>query len=648
MNFIRFSMCFVLLSALTSFAFTQGEEIIQVPAISMSSSIYFLSVMQDAIVYGCATTGRTDILNKAPIGGIFGVANEFFSFTTAYNYHKNNFYKYQIVNKCVWSEDTVQLEDGNDVYQYPILAMVKCADGNYHGIFPAVLKTKVNYKAGQLIHANGYAINASYPVKAGDVIPVLCIGNKEGDAPSLLSIEATKGAGAKPWFSAFPDCATMKDNDIAISAWRTEKERASLSHDFSKIILAAIIGDAERVKALITAGADGASKNHALWFAASLGYTACVKMLIAAHADVNAQYDMSTPLMVSAYSGYADIVNILLAAGADANIKLNDNMALSLAQSGIDYNLNGHDASEYQKIILALQKSGADALLHQNVNQTNIPAPSSTASTESSVSKINPKDGAELILIPVGEFLMGSTEEDFNALKTELKINLDLWLAEIPQHKVYLDAYYIYKNDVTVAQYKKFCAATGRQMPKEPDWGWCDDNPIVNVSWEDANAYAQWAGASLPTEAQWEKAARGSDGRKYPWGNEWDASKCQCSKESPIDAGKTAPVGSFPAGASPYGVLDMAGNVIQWCADWYDANYYAQSPASNPTGPATGNFRVQRGGRWLDCRSEYMRVCCRIFQNPTCSDSSDYYGFRCVYTSSAVKVNTSPKLSPRR
>jgi formylglycine-generating enzyme required for sulfatase activity len=197
---------------------------------------------------------------------------------------------------------------------------------------------------------------------------------------------------------------------------------------------------------------------------------------------------------------------------------------------------------------------------------------------------VNPKDGAEMLWIPAGEFLMGSSDSDQNA-----------GAGEKPQRRVYLDAYSIYKNPVTVAQYRKFCAATGRQMPSDPSWGWKEDHPIVNVSWEDATAYARWAGVSLPTEAQWEKAARGTDGRKYPWGDKWDASRCS---NGDTDLNQTTAVGSFPQGASPYGVLDMAGNVWEWCADRYDGNYYQAGPKRNPQGPESGDVRVLRGGSW--------------------------------------------------
>ena len=193
--------------------------------------------------------------------------------------------------------------------------------------------------------------------------------------------------------------------------------------------------------------------------------------------------------------------------------------------------------------------------------------------------RINPKDRAVMVYVPAGSFLMG--DNDLAADKLAF-----------PRHTVTLDAFWIYKNDVTVAQYRKFCQATGTEMPAAPDWGWKDDHPVVKVSWDDAKAYCDWAGASLPTQAQWEKAARGTDGRKYPWGDEWNPGKLQCWQELL----GTAAVGHYPAGASPYGCLDMAGNVWQWCADWYDDNYMKNGTATNPAGPETGNARVLRGG----------------------------------------------------
>jgi sulfatase modifying factor 1 len=218
-----------------------------------------------------------------------------------------------------------------------------------------------------------------------------------------------------------------------------------------------------------------------------------------------------------------------------------------------------------------------------------------------------------MIHIPAGEFLMGSNDGSND---------------EKPQRKVYLDGYYLYKNLVTVAQYRKFCQAKGRRMPLAPSWGWQLDHPMVNVTWEDAAAYATWAGCRLPTEAEWEKAARGTDGREYPWGNEWDASKCANSVGS--SRSSTAPVGSYPRGASPYGCLDMAGNAWEWCADWYDESYYKSAPNRNPAGPTSGTYRVLRGGSWDDFNPIGFRAAFRLRYFPDFRSGDG--GFRCART----------------
>ena len=236
---------------------------------------------------------------------------------------------------------------------------------------------------------------------------------------------------------------------------------------------------------------------------------------------------------------------------------------------------------------------------------------------------IRPKDGAVMVSVPAGSFTMGDDNGDDDAK---------------PAHQVTLDGYWIDKNLVTVAMYQKFCTATGRKMPPEPNghlpdgtpyqWGWADhqDHPIVNVTWDDAKAYADWAGAQLPTEAQWEKAARGTDGRTYPWGNDWDTGKLWSS----VDGQKhgTAPVGTFPEGASPYGALDMAGNVWEWCSDYYGKDYYKNSPAQNPTGPRYSETRVLRGGSWYFYGEFFFRCSDRFSVDP--SGRGSYDGFRCV------------------
>jgi len=235
--------------------------------------------------------------------------------------------------------------------------------------------------------------------------------------------------------------------------------------------------------------------------------------------------------------------------------------------------------------------------------------------------KTNPKDGATMIWIPPGPFLMGDDDDEIidHFIEGHPRNN--------PRRTVTLSGYYIDKNPVTVAMYRRFCVATNRTMPPEPSWGWLDNHPMVNVSWDDATAYCDWAGVSLPTEAQWEKAARGTEGRKFPWGNDFDTGKLQCVSRN-RNVRSTAPVGSFPAGASPQGVLDMAGNVWQWCADWYDKDYARSSPSQDPPGPGSGTYRVLRGGCWADLTTSDFRSANRGRNTPTSRDSLN--GFRCV------------------
>jgi iron(II)-dependent oxidoreductase len=216
-----------------------------------------------------------------------------------------------------------------------------------------------------------------------------------------------------------------------------------------------------------------------------------------------------------------------------------------------------------------------------------------------------------MVYVAAGTFTMGSTDADKQAYPEEK-----------PAHQVYLDGYWIYKNDVTVAQYKEYCAATGTEMPYLADGFSNDDHPIVNVSWKDAQAYCAWAGTKLPTEAQWEKAARGMNGQIYPWGNKFDKSKCWTAES---DGSQTKPVGSFPYGASPYGCLDMAGNVWQWCSV-LDVDY-ADSPSKNPTGSVCAGG-VVRGGSWLNI-SLYCRCASRRLDAPT-SMRVNNVGFRCA------------------
>jgi len=217
-----------------------------------------------------------------------------------------------------------------------------------------------------------------------------------------------------------------------------------------------------------------------------------------------------------------------------------------------------------------------------------------------------------MVLIPAGEFLMGSpkgfgSDDD-----------------ECPQHRVYLDAYYISKYEVTNEQFSRFVSSANYKA--EGSWkdyakAGKEKHPVVNVTWNDAMAYCRWEGGSLPTEAQWEKAARGTDGREYPWGNTWDGSMCNW-RNGPKVAGmadmyrRTTPGGSFPSDASPYGIYDMAGNVGEWCADWYDKNYYKSSPSRKPEGGKSGQSRVIRGGSWAIDSTDVFRCANRLRLKP--------------------------------
>ncbi len=191
----------------------------------------------------------------------------------------------------------------------------------------------------------------------------------------------------------------------------------------------------------------------------------------------------------------------------------------------------------------------------------------------------------EMVYVPPGDFIMGSDDGNDD---------------EKPRHRHPMPAgYFIGRYDTTWKEYRAFCRATGRTEPQAPDWRAKDDHPVVNVSWDDAKAFCDWAGLRLPSEAEWENAARGTDGRKYPWGEE-DPTPDRCVWDGHPTYGNksTAPVGSCPRGASPYGALDMAGNVWQWCEDWYDEKAYARYASGQLAPPGGGSYRVYRGGSW--------------------------------------------------
>ncbi len=226
------------------------------------------------------------------------------------------------------------------------------------------------------------------------------------------------------------------------------------------------------------------------------------------------------------------------------------------------------------------------------------------------------EDGMTLVFVPAGEFTMGDNS-----------------LYEQPIHQVFLDAYWIDQTEVTNAMYAK-CVDANQCNPPSNTSSYTHDTyfgnsqfdnyPVIRVSWNDANDYCFWAGRRLPTEAEWEKAARGTNASIYPWGNDDPKDNLLNFKSN---VGDTTEVGGYPQGASIYGALDMSGNVWEWVEDWYDENYYRTSPSSNPLGPDSGQYKVLRGGSWYYNFYDVVRSARRYGYDP----SSSYYdiGFRC-------------------
>jgi formylglycine-generating enzyme required for sulfatase activity len=255
----------------------------------------------------------------------------------------------------------------------------------------------------------------------------------------------------------------------------------------------------------------------------------------------------------------------------------------------------------------------------------------------------------EQVFVPAGSFMMGSEDGEEN---------------ERPVHEVTLDSFWIDKTEVTNAQFELFVATTGFQTTAEReggghifsnnDWVYIEgadwrhpqgpagninglgQHPVVLVSWDDAAAFCDWTDSRLPTEVQWEYAARGPESPVFPWGDAFDGEKLNhCDRNCPFDWADqtvddgyefTAPVGTYSEGASWVGALDMAGNVWEWVNDWYDSEYYSNSPGENPSGPASGEYRVLRGGAWSNV--DFMRSANRDYDLPDLR--YNYIGFRCA------------------
>ena len=241
----------------------------------------------------------------------------------------------------------------------------------------------------------------------------------------------------------------------------------------------------------------------------------------------------------------------------------------------------------------------------------------------------------DMVLVPAGEFVMGSDK----------KIDRVAYRGELPQRRVYLDAFEIGKYEVTALEYLKFVLATNRNHQLD----WRDDggnfqetmahHPIMHVSWYDADAYCKWAGKRLPTEAEWEKAARGTDGRLFPWGNEYAGpTRANFGRTGLSGPVRDRPerlllyppiisVDKYENAVSPYGLHQTIGNVAEWVADWYDKDYYAIAPERNPKGLEAGTQKAFRGGGWMDSTTT-MRVAMRNGTDP--NTRINWMGFRCA------------------
>ena len=282
-------------------------------------------------------------------------------------------------------------------------------------------------------------------------------------------------------------------------------------------------------------------------------------------------------------------------------------------------------------------------------------------SNHAPVNIIKGVDGADMVSVPAGEFWMGSSADEVKAIVDYCDRyqndgyckGVDYKHHELPRHRVMLSTFWIDRYEVTNQLFERFIKATGyltaaehvgyssvyqlrdkawtRAQPSGTTWrspsgpgsAASPTHPVVHVSWHDARIYCEWAGKRLPSEAEWEKAARGTEGHQYPWGDAWSPARANILNMM----GGTTPVGFYAKGMSPYGLHDTTGNVGEWVADWYDPAYYGKTRFDDPPGPESGEFRVTRGGWWCAVRA-YSRAASRWRNRPGYTDN--LHGFRCA------------------
>lgn len=303
------------------------------------------------------------------------------------------------------------------------------------------------------------------------------------------------------------------------------------------------------------------------------------------------------------------------------------NIASVLSFLGVSLPVNSIPTSTLTPTVTRIFSRTAAAKITTTANPIITPFDTITSTLAPSATQVSSKDGMLYLNVPAGEFIMGSN----NGFPDEK-----------PEHTVYLDTFWVAQTEVTNAMYGACVDASACDAPTRSDYYSRDasspEYPVVFVSWNNAKQYCEWIGGRLPTEAEWEFASRGTDERIYPWGNQFECARGNFDDEVSEDPNFVfggpncdgyqylAPVGKFLSGVSPFGLLDMAGNVWEWVSDWYGE--YKGVYVTNPTGPVSGSRRVVRGGAWLNDKDMFFRTSNRYSYPPDLVD--DNVGFRCV------------------